>query len=82
MTTDTTTIKERVYKIVIDKLGVNTAQIAMESNFINDLGADSLGTMELIMEFEDEFKIDIPDEEAEEIRTVGEAVRYIEKHLS
>lgn len=81
MTTDTTTVKDRVYRIVTEKLGVTEPQIALESNFINDLGADSLGTMELIMEFEDEFKIDIPDEDAEEIRTVGEAVRYIEKSL-
>lgn len=70
-------IKNRVYKIIVDKLGVDASEIAPESHFVNDLGADSLDTVELIMEFEKEFGISIPDEQAEKITTVGDAVSYL-----
>jgi acyl carrier protein len=61
-------------------MGVKAEQITKETSFINDLGADSLDTVELIMEFEDAFDMNIPDEEAEKIRTVGDAIKYIEEH--
>jgi len=72
-------IKSRVSKIIIDKLGVDESEVTMEASFTNDLGADSLDTVELIMEFEKEFNISIPDEEAEKIQTVGQCVNYLEK---
>jgi len=71
-------IKERVTKIIVDKLGVDSSEVTNEASFTNDLGADSLDTVELIMEFEKEFEISIPDEQAEKIQTVGEAVTYLE----
>ena len=71
-------IATKVKKIIVDKLGVDEAEVTPEASFTNDLGADSLDTVELIMEFEKEFNIAIPDEQAEKIQTVGEAVRYIE----
>lgn len=71
-------IAERVTKIIVDKLGVDESEVSKEANFTNDLGADSLDTVELIMEFEKEFNISIPDEQAEKITTVGEAVSYLE----
>ena len=70
-------IAERVTKIIIDKLGVDQSEVTMEASFTNDLGADSLDTVELIMEFEKEFDISIPDEQAENIQTVGQAVEYL-----
>jgi acyl carrier protein len=73
-------IQKKVYAIISDKLGVEVAEIKNESTFNGDLGADSLDTVELIMEFEREFDISIPDEEAEKIKNVGEAISYIEKH--
>jgi acyl carrier protein len=73
-------IAARVKKIIIDKLGTNPAEIAAESHFINDLGADSLDTVELIMEFEKEFHLSIPDEHAEALTTVGAVVEYLEKN--
>ena len=72
---------DKVKEIIIDKLGVEDSKITMEAKFIDDLGADSLDTVELIMEFEEEFGIEIPDEDAENITTVGSAVDYIEKVL-
>ena len=72
-------IKERVVAIIVDKLGVDEGEITPEASFTNDLGADSLDTVELIMEFEKEFNIAIPDDQAENIATVGDAVSYIEK---
>ncbi len=72
-------IADRVSKIIVDKLGVDESEVTLEASFINDLGADSLDTVELIMEFEKEFDISIPDEEAENIQTVGQAVDYLEK---
>lgn len=73
-------IKEKVIKIVSEQMGVEKAEITMETSFVNDLNADSLDTVELVMEFEDEFELSIPDEEAEKIQTVGAAVEYIMKH--
>ena len=71
---------DKVKDVIIDKLGVEEDSIKSEAHFVNDLGADSLDTVELIMEFEEEFGIEIPDDDAEKITTVGLAVEYIEKH--
>ena len=71
-------IASRVKKIIVDKLGVDEAEVTNEASFTNDLGADSLDTVELIMEFEKEFNIAIPDDQAENIQTVGDAISYIE----
>ena len=71
-------VEQRVIDIVAEQLGVDKAKINPESNFVNDLGADSLDTVELVMELEEEFDISIPDDAAEKIQTVGEAVRHIE----
>jgi acyl carrier protein len=76
------TIAERVKKIIVDKLGVEESQVSSEASFTTDLGADSLDTVELIMEFEKEFNISIPDEQAETITTVGQAIEYLEKTLA
>lgn len=73
-------VATRVHKIIIDKLGVDEADVTREASFTNDLGADSLDTVELIMEFEKEFEITIPDEQAENIQTVGQAIDYVEKN--
>ena len=70
----------RVKAIIVDKLGVEESEVTNEASFTNDLGADSLDTVELIMEFEKEFNISIPDDEAERISKVGDAVDYVEKH--
>ena len=70
-------IEQRVIKIVCDQMGTTPDKIQSETSFINDLGADSLDTVELVMEFEDEFEISIPDEDAEKIQTVGNAIEYI-----
>lgn len=71
-------IAERVSKIIVDKLSVDESEVTREASFTNDLGADSLDTVELIMEFEKEFDVSIPDEEAESIQTVGQAIDYLE----
>ncbi|MBO5960681.1 MAG: acyl carrier protein [Paludibacteraceae bacterium] len=71
-------IESKVKAIIVEKLGVEENEVTMEASFTNDLGADSLDTVELIMEFEKEFGLSIPDEEAEKITTVGDAVAYIE----
>jgi acyl carrier protein len=71
-------IAERVTKIIVDKLGVDESEVTPEASFINDLGADSLDTVELIMEFEKEFNVSIPDDQAEKIQTVGLAIEYLE----
>ncbi len=71
-------VKSRVMSIIVDKLGVAEDEVTPESSFTNDLGADSLDTVELIMEFEKEFNIAIPDDQAEKIQTVGDAIAYIE----
>jgi acyl carrier protein len=73
-------IAARVKKIIVDKLGVEESEVNPEASFTNDLGADSLDTVELIMEFEKEFNISIPDEQAETITTVGQAITYLEEH--
>ena len=73
-------VEDKVKEIITKQMGVKNEQITKETSFINDLGADSLDTGELIMEFEDAFDMNIPDEDAEKIRTVGDAVKYIEEH--
>ncbi|MBS1657679.1 MAG: acyl carrier protein [Chitinophagales bacterium] len=73
-------IAARVKKIIIDKLGVDESEVTPEATFTNDLGADSLDQVELIMEFEKEFNISIPDEQAETITSVGQAIAYIEQY--
>ena len=75
-------IKAKVIAIIVDKLNVEESEVTNEASFTNDLGADSLDTVELIMEFEKEFNIAIPDDQAENIATVGEAVKYIQEHAS
>jgi acyl carrier protein len=70
-------VAEKVKAIIVDKLGVEESEVTTEASFTNDLGADSLDTVELIMEFEKEFNIAIPDEQAEKIGTVGDAIEYI-----
>jgi len=74
-------IAERVTKIIIEKLSVEESEVTPEANFANDLGADSLDTVELIMEFEKEFDLSIPDEQAETITTVGQAISYLEENV-
>ena len=74
-------VEERVKKIVVEQLGVEESQVTTGASFVDDLGADSLDTVELVMALEEEFKLEIPDEEAEKISTVGQAVEYIEKNL-
>lgn len=74
-------IEAKVKAIVSEQLGRDQAEITRETSFVNDLNADSLDTVELVMEFEDEFDMSIPDEEAEKIQTVGQAIEYIEKIL-
>ena len=73
-------VHSKVVSIIVDKLGVEESEVTNEASFTNDLGADSLDTVELIMEFEKEFNLSIPDEEAEKIETVGNAISYIESH--
>ena len=73
-------IESKVQAIIVDKLGVDAAEVVPEASFTNDLGADSLDTVELIMEFEKEFQISIPDDKAEKISTVGDAIAYIEEN--
>ena len=73
-------IAAKVKAIIVDKLGVDVSEVTVEASFTNDLGADSLDTVELIMEFEKEFDIAIPDDQAEKISTVGEAIAYIENN--
>lgn len=74
-------ILEKVREIVGEQMGVDKGEINMETSFVNDLNADSLDTVELVMELEDEFDMSIPDEEAEKLQTVGSAVEFIEKHI-
>lgn len=74
-------VEERVIDIVCENLGVNKEQVARTTSFIDDMGADSLDIVELVMELEEEFEITIPDEQAEKIKTVGEAIDYIEREL-
>ncbi|MDL2262098.1 acyl carrier protein [Bacteroidales bacterium OttesenSCG-928-I21] len=74
-------ISARVKSIIVDKLGVDEAEVVPAASFTNDLGADSLDTVELIMEFEKEFEIAISDQDAEKIATVGDAISYMEEHV-
>ena len=73
-------VSNKVIAIIVDKLGVEESEVTQEASFTNDLGADSLDTVELIMEFEKEFNIAIPDDQAENIQTVGDAIKYIEEN--
>ncbi len=73
-------VEEKVKKIIVDQLGVDAAEVTPEASFIEDLGADSLDTVELVMALEEEFGIEIPDEEAEKIMTVKDAIGYIKAH--
>ena len=72
-------IQARIREIIINELGVESKIVTDDASFVEDLGADSLDTVELVMAFEEEFKLDIPDEDAEKMRTVGDAVRYLNK---
>ncbi|HUU96152.1 MAG TPA: acyl carrier protein [Phycisphaerae bacterium] len=74
-------IETKVRKIVAEQMGMSEDEISRETSFVNDLNADSLDTVELVMEFEEEFELSIPDEEAEKIQTVGQAIDYIKAHL-
>ncbi len=74
-------IEEKVIQIVMEQMSVDKNEVSRETSFVNDLNADSLDTVELVMELEDEFDLTIPDEEAEKLKTVGEAIEYIRKHL-
>jgi acyl carrier protein len=75
-------VEEKVKDIIVEELGVEREKLTSDASFMEDLGADSLDTVELVMEFEDEFEISIPDEDAEKIQTVGDAVKYISAKLS
>ena len=75
-----TSVRDRVIEIVCEQMGASKDKVTESTSFINDLGADSLDTVELVMELEDEFDLSIPDEEAEKIKTVGDAIKYIESH--
>ena len=81
MATTQQEVAGKVITIVAEQLNVDKAEISNETSFVNDLGADSLDTVELVMELEDEFDMNIPDEEAEKLQTVGAAIDYIVKHL-
>ena len=72
------TIEQRVKDIIVEQLGVNPEQVTTTASFIEDLGADSLDTVELVMAFEEEFSVEVPDEDAEKLLTVGDVVKYIE----
>ena len=75
-------IEEKVISIVGEQMGIDKGEINRDTNFVNDLNADSLDTVELVMEFEDEFETSIPDEQAEKIQTVGQAIEFIRAHVS
>ncbi|MDQ7849615.1 MAG: acyl carrier protein [Armatimonadota bacterium] len=76
------TVFDRVKSIIVEQLGVDESEVTPEASFVEDLGADSLDVVELVMALEEEFEIEIPDEDAEKIVKVGEAVKYIEQHLA
>ena len=76
------TIEDKVKDIIVEQLGVNPEQVTPQAKFIEDLGADSLDTVELVMAFEEEFNVEVPDEEAEKLQTVGDVIKYIEDKAS
>jgi acyl carrier protein len=76
------TVEEKVRDIIVDQLGVNAEQVVLGARFIEDLGADSLDTVELVMAFEEEFSIEVPDEEAEKLQSVGDVVKYVEANAA
>ena len=80
MSTEGPTIEERLKEIIIKQFGEGERTVTLETSFVNDLGADSLDIVELVMELEDEFDVSIPDEDAEKMQTVGDAVKYINEH--
>ena len=73
-------VEEKVKQIIVEQLGVDEGEVTQNASFVDDLGADSLDTVELVMAFEEAFEIEIPDEDAEKIRTVGDAAEYIDEH--
>jgi len=75
------TVEQQVKEIIVEQLGVNADQVTSDAKFIEDLGADSLDTVELVMALEEKFQLDVPDEEAEKLQTVGDVIKYIEDHL-
>jgi acyl carrier protein len=75
-------VEEKVKSIIVDQLGVNEAEVTGTASFVDDLGADSLDTIELVMAFEEAFGIEIPDEDAEKIKTVKDAIEYVEAHVN
>jgi len=75
-------IEDKVFQIVAEQMSVDKGELNRNTSFVNDLNADSLDTVELVMELEDEFDLTIPDEEAEKLKTIGEAIDYIKKHLA
>ena len=77
-----TEIEGKVISIVAEQMGVEKGEVSRETDFVNDLNADSLDTVELVMEFEDEFETSIPDEQAEKIKTVGQAIDFIKEHVA
>jgi acyl carrier protein len=79
---DANEIEEKVISIVAEQMGVDKGEISRDTNFVTDLNADSLDTVELVMEFEDEFETSIPDEQAEKIQTVGQAIDFINEHIA
>jgi acyl carrier protein len=79
---DEAEIQEKVISIVAEQMGVDKGEINRDTNFVNDLNADSLDTVELVMEFEDEFETSIPDDQAEKIQTVGQAIDFIKDHIN
>jgi len=82
MVMDSSEVQAKVISIVAEQMGVDKGEINRETNFVTDLNADSLDTVELVMEFEDEFETSIPDDQAEKIQTVGQAIDYISEHLA
>ncbi|MBN1619974.1 acyl carrier protein [candidate division WOR-3 bacterium] len=82
MAPDRSSLEKEVKKIIVERLGVDDVQVTMDSKYVKDLGADSLDLVELIMAFEEKFDIDIPDEDAEKLETVGDSVDYLEKALA
>ena len=74
-------VEAKVKDIIVENLGVDADKVVLEASFVDDLGADSLDTVELVMEFGDEFDLNIPDEDAEKIQTVGDAIKYIQEHV-